>query len=57
METTFIDSMYDMAKMLGKIEKLNMYNERYIYIEGKTEDGEKFNLSLTIEKEKEEKDA
>lgn len=54
METTFIDSMYDMAKMLGKIEKLNMYNERYIYIEGKTEDGEKFNLSLTIEKEKEE---
>jgi hypothetical protein len=44
------------ARTVGEIERLNMYDNKNIFVEGKTKDGDIYRLSLVIEKE-EEKDA
>lgn len=44
------------AETVGDIKKMNMYDSNSIFVEGITEDGKKFTLTLIIE-EGEEKDA
>lgn len=44
------------ANSVGEVEKVNMYDKNTLFIEGKTESGNGFNLSLTIKKEKENND-
>lgn len=53
MKTEILDYMIALAKDVGEIKKINMYNENSIYIVGKTNDGKVFNLNLTTEEEKE----
>lgn len=53
MKTEILDYMIALAKDVGEIKKINMYNENSIYIVGKTNDGKMFNLNLITEEEKE----
>lgn len=50
------ETLLNVAKNIGNIEKVNMYDRDTIYISGKAENDKKFTLALTIEKEKENND-
>ena len=46
--------LIDVANNIGTISNINMYDEKTLYLKGKTEEGENFNLSLIIKKEEQE---
>jgi hypothetical protein len=43
-----LEKLLVIANSLGDIERANMYDKDNIYVEGKTKEGKKFNISLTI---------
>lgn len=49
-----LEKLLVIANSLGDIERANMYDKDNIYVEGKTKEGKKFNISLTITTEEKE---
>lgn len=44
------------AEQIGTVTSVNMYENGYMSIEGKTEDGKKFSITRIIEKEEKKDD-
>lgn len=51
---TNLYKLIDIAERIGTISSINMYDEKTMYIKGKANNGDNFNLSLTFEKEEQE---
>jgi hypothetical protein len=43
--------MIRLAEQIGTVEEAHMYTNDYLYINGETKDGKKFNLSLGLREE------
>lgn len=56
MESKFIAAMIFIGNKVGTVTRVNMYNDDNIFINGVTEDGKTFSLSL-IKESGEQKDA
>ena len=55
MMVNIFSNLIHIGKCVGAVTSANMYNEEFMTIEGKTEDGKKFSITLVI-KEEEKKD-
>ena len=56
MMVNVFSNLIHIGKCVGAITSANMYNDEFVTIEGKTEDGKKFSITLSI-KEEEKKNA
>lgn len=56
MRVTVFENLVYIGKRVGAVTSATMYNEDFMTVEGKTEDGKKFSICLHI-KEEEEKNA
>lgn len=55
MKIDVFEKLIYIGKCLGAITSANLYNEGFMTVEGETEDGRKFSVTLCI-KEEEKKD-
>ena len=56
MIVNIFSNLIHIGKCVGAVTSATMYNEDFMTVEGKTEDGKKFSVTLHI-KEEEKKDA
>ena len=56
MRIDVFEKLIYIGNCVGNITRANMYNSEFMTVEGKTKDGKKFSVTLSI-KEEEKKDA
>ena len=49
--TCVLHTMIDVSQMVGAVGCVHMYSKNFFTIEGKTEDGKEFSLTLHIKEE------
>ena len=56
MKINVFENLLYIGKCVGTVTSANLYHEGFMTVDGKTEDGKKFSITLSI-KEEEKKDA
>ena len=57
MSAKIFQILIKIAEWVGTVNRANMHSEDFMLIEGVTEDGRKFHVSLNVEDKEEKKDA